>query len=56
MYEVKVRFPHDAETESNLEKKKYYFAVGVLILFVVAQIIFLVVHSVINKQALTFYR
>lgn len=54
-HEVKIKFNHDQDTETAMEQKRYYVASGVVILFLLSQLIFLLIHAVINKNALAFY-
>ena len=39
-----------------MEKKKYYYAVGGIILFVVFQVAFVIMHGVISINALSYYK
>jgi hypothetical protein len=54
--EIKIKFDCSPETEAKLEKRKYYAAVVVLVLFLVLQVVFLALHSTITLNALAYYQ
>lgn len=54
-YDLKIKFDYDKETEDRLEKRKYYLTVLVLLLFLAAQLVFLILHAVLNVRSLAYF-
>lgn len=56
IYEVKIKFDYSPEEEGKLQKRKYYLAAVILILFILLQLLFLTLHTTITLNALNYYR
>jgi hypothetical protein len=54
-HEVKIKFDYSPEAEGKLQKRKYYLAAIILILFLLLQLLFLALHSTITLNALDYY-
>jgi hypothetical protein len=54
--EVKIKFDRSQETEEALEQKDYYATLLAIVLFTIAIVIFLALHTTINLNALNYYQ